>query len=112
MALAAAQRQQYARGSAYAELNHCWLAYYAGEPEPACERLRDFFQQTGDLEGGMEVAALQGAYASRRGEFADAEQHFLMARSQAAQIPDSLHKFMLYARTARRSWRAGRCAGG
>lgn len=98
MALAAAQRQQYARGSAYAELNHCWLAYYAGEPEPACERLRDFFQQTGDLEGGMEVAALQGAYASRRGEFADAEQHFLMARSQAAQIPDSLHKFMLYAR--------------
>jgi hypothetical protein len=46
----------------------------------------------------MEVAALQGAYASRRGDFADAEQHFLQARSQAAQIPDSLHKFMLYAR--------------
>lgn len=98
MALAAAQRQQYARGGAYAELNHCWLAYYAGEPEPACAPLRDYFQQTGDLEGGMEMAALQGAYASRRGEFADAEQHFLMARSQAAQIPDSLHKFMLYAR--------------
>ena len=98
MALAAAQRQQYARGSAYAELNHCWLAYYAGEPEPPCDRLRAYFQQTGDLEGGMEVAALQGAYASRRGDFADAEQHFLMARSQAAQIPDSLHKFMLYAR--------------
>ena len=98
MALAAAQRQQYARGTAYAELNHCWLAYYAGEGEPSCERLRAFFQQTGDLEGGMEVSALQGAYASRRGAFADAEQHFLQARSQAAQIPDSLHKFMLYAR--------------
>ncbi len=98
MALAAAQRQQYARGSAYAELNHCWLSYYAGETEPACQRLRDYFQQTCDLEGGMEVAALQGAYASRRGDFADAEQHFLQARSQAAQIPDSLHKFMLYAR--------------
>ncbi|MCC7679555.1 diguanylate cyclase [Janthinobacterium sp. FW305-128] len=98
MALAAAQRQQYARGGAYAELNHCWLSYYAGETEPSCERLRDYFKQTCDLEGGMEVAALQGAYASRRGDFADAEQHFLQARSQAAQIPDSLHKFMLYAR--------------
>lgn len=98
MALAAAQRQQYARGGAYAELNHCWLAYYAGEAEPACERLRAYFQHSGDLEGGMEVAALRGAYASRRGDFADAEQHFLQARSQAAQIPDSLHKFMLYAR--------------
>lgn len=98
MALAAAQRQQYARGDAYAELNHCWLAYYGGEAEPSCERLRAYFQQSGDLEGGMEVAALQGAYASRRGDFADAEQHFLQARSQAAQIPDSLHKFMLYAR--------------
>ncbi|WP_070291064.1 diguanylate cyclase [Janthinobacterium sp. SUN098] len=98
MALAAAQRQQYARGGAYAELNHCWLSYYAGETEPSCERLRDYFKHTCDLEGGMEVAALQGAYASRRGDFADAEQHFLQARSQAAQIPDSLHKFMLYAR--------------
>ena len=98
MALAAAQRQQYARGGAYAELNHCWLAYYAGETEPSCERLGAYFQHSGDLEGGMEVAALQGAYASRRGDFADAEQHFLQARSQAAQIPDSLHKFMLYAR--------------
>ncbi len=98
MALAAAQRQQYARGGAYAELNHCWLAYYAGAAEPSCERLRVYFQHSGDLEGGMEVAALQGAYASRRGDFADAEQHFLQARSQAAQIPDSLHKFMLYAR--------------
>ena len=98
MALAAAQRQQYARGGAYAELNHCWLAYYAGAAEPSCERLRAYFQHSGDLEGGMEVAALQGAYASRRGDFADAEQHFLQARSQAAQIPDSLHKFMLYAR--------------
>ncbi|UQV46759.1 GGDEF domain-containing protein [Janthinobacterium lividum] len=98
MALAAAQRQQYARGGAYAELNHCWLAYYAGEAEPSCERLGAYFQHSGDLEGAMEVAALQGAYASRRGDFADAEQHFLQARSQAAQIPDSLHKFMLYAR--------------
>ncbi|EZP41536.1 sensor domain-containing diguanylate cyclase [Janthinobacterium lividum] len=98
MALAAAQRQQYARGGAYAELNHCWLAYYAGETEPSCERLGAYFQHSGDLEGGMEVAALQGAYASRRGDFADAEQYFLQARSQAAQIPDSLHKFMLYAR--------------
>ena len=98
MALAAAQRQQYARGGAYAELNHCWLAYYAGAAEPSCERLGAYFQHSGDLEGGMEVAALQGAYASRRGDFADAEQHFLQARSQAAQIPDSLHKFMLYAR--------------
>ncbi len=98
MALAAAQRQQYARGGAYAELNQCWLAYYAGAAEPSCERLRAYFQHSGDLEGGMEVAALQGAYASRRGDFADAEQHFLQARSQAAQIPDSLHKFMLYAR--------------
>jgi len=98
MALAAAQRQQYGRGAAYAELNHCWLAYYGGEAEPPCGGLRDYFRQTGDLEGGMEVAALQGAYASRRGDFAEAEQHFLQARTQAAQIPDSLHKFMLYAR--------------
>lgn len=98
MALVAAQRQQYARGGAYAELNYCWLAYYAGEAEPSCENLRAYFQRSGDLEGGMEVAALQGAYASRRGDFTDAEQHFLQARSQAAQIPDSLHKFMLYAR--------------
>jgi len=98
MALSAAQRQQYGRGAAYAELNHCWLAYYGGEAEPPCGGLRDYFRQTGDLEGGMEVAALQGAYASRRGDFAEAEQHFLQARTQAAQIPDSLHKFMLYAR--------------
>ena len=98
MALAASQRRQYARGSAYARLNHCWLAYYGGEPEPACDALRLHFQRAGDLEGGMAVAALLGAYASRRGEFAQAEQHFLQARSLAAQIPDSLHKFMLYAR--------------
>ncbi|MEG2029847.1 MAG: diguanylate cyclase [Janthinobacterium sp.] len=98
MALAASQRRQYARGSAYARLNHCWLAYYGGEPEPPCDALRLHFQRAGDLEGGMAVAALLGAYASRRGEFAQAEQHFLQARSLAAQIPDSLHKFMLYAR--------------
>jgi two-component system, cell cycle response regulator len=98
MALTAAQRQQYARGGAYGELNHCWLAYYAGEAEPSCAHLGAYFQHSGDLEGSMEVAALQGAYASRRGDFADAEQHFLQARSLAAQIPDSLHKFMLYAR--------------
>ena len=98
LALAASQRRQYARGSAYARLNHCWLAYYGGEPEPPCDALRLHFQRAGDLEGGMAVAALLGAYASRRGEFAQAEQHFLQARCLAAQIPDSLHKFMLYAR--------------
>lgn len=98
LAQSAAQRLQYRRGSAYAELNECWLAYYGGEPEPPCASLHDYFQQCYDLEGGMEVAALQGAYASRRGDFVLAGQHFLQARTLAAQIPDSLHKFMLYAR--------------
>lgn len=98
LALAAAQRLQYRRGAAYAELNQCWLAYYGGEAEPACAGLHDYFDLCYDLEGGMEVAALQGAYASRRGEFAQAEQFFTRARTLAAQIPDSLHKFMLYAR--------------
>ncbi len=98
MALAAARQRQYARGSAYAELNRCWLAYYAGEAEPPCDMAHTHFLQCGDLEGAMGVATLQGAYASRRGEFAIAEQHFLLARELAAQIPDSLHKFMLYGR--------------
>ncbi|OBV40407.1 GGDEF domain-containing protein [Janthinobacterium psychrotolerans] len=98
LALAAAERQQYPRGQAYAELNQCWLAYYGGEAEPAIAALQQYFHQCYDLEGGMAVAALQGAYASRRGAFAEAEQFFLLARQLAAQIPDSLHKFMLYAR--------------
>jgi len=98
LALAAAERLDYARGRAYAELNQCWLAYYGGEAEPTCAGLQQYFHQGYDLEGGMEVAALQGAYASRRGEFAEAEQFFFLARKLAAQIPDSLHKFMLYAR--------------
>ena len=98
LAQGAAQRLQYRRGAAYAELNACWLAYYGGEPEPPSASLHDYFQQCYDLEGSMQVAALQGAYASRRGDFAAAEQAFLEARMLAAQIPDSLHKFMLYAR--------------
>lgn len=98
LAQSAAQRLQYRRGAAYAELNECWLAYYGGEPEPPCASLHDYFQQCYDLEGAMEVAALQGAYGSRRGDFVQAGQHFLQARTLAAQIPDSLHKFMLYAR--------------
>ena len=98
LALSAAERLDYARGRAYAELNQCWLAYYGGEAEPTCSGLQQYFHQCYDLEGGMEVAALQGAYASRRGEFAEAEQFFFLARKIATQIPDSLHKFMLYAR--------------
>ncbi len=98
LVLAASERRQYRRGQAYAELNRCWLAYYGGEMEPASAALRAYFHASHDLEGGMALAALQGAYASRRGEFAEAEQFFLLARQFAAQIPDSLHKFMLYAR--------------
>ena len=98
LVLAASERRQYRRGHAYAELNRCWLAYYGGEMEPASAALRAYFHACHDLEGGMALAALQGAYASRRGEFAEAEQFFLLARQLAAQIPDSLHKFMLYAR--------------
>ena len=98
IALGAARRLDYQRGWAYAELNQCWLAFYAGETEPGCHAMQEHFDICGDLEGGMEVEALHGAYASRRGDFALAERHFDMARSLASQIPDSLHKFMLHSR--------------
>ncbi len=101
LALAAARALDYARGAAYARINQLWCYYYAGEAdraEPLCAPLASQFAQAGDLEGAMATAIAQGAIASRRGAFALAEQHFDTARVLAAQVPDSLHKFLLYNR--------------
>ncbi|HEV7817426.1 MAG TPA: GGDEF domain-containing protein, partial [Janthinobacterium sp.] len=101
IAQAAAKAVEYERGLAYAQVNQFWLAYYAGDieqAEPLCRPLRECFERSGDLEGGMAVDVALGALASRRGDFALAEQHFEQAREVAAHSPDTLHKFMLYSR--------------
>ena len=101
IAHAAAGALGYASGVAYAELNALWLAFYGSEVdaiEAGCQPLRQHFDGNGDLQGSMAVAVLLGALSSRRGAFADAEQHFEQARALASETPDSLHKFMLYNR--------------
>lgn len=101
IAQVAAKGADYARGSAYADVNQVWLSYYAGDIEQAealCPALRERFERHGDLEGGMAVDIALGALASRRGDFTKAEDYFDQAREVAAHIPDTLHKFMLYSR--------------
>ncbi|MES2129661.1 MAG: diguanylate cyclase [Pseudomonadota bacterium] len=101
IALAAARAIAYPRGIAYARLNQLWGHYYAGEvekAEPMCLPLLAQFEHAGDLEGSMAIGIAQGAIASRRGDFAQAESHFDQARNLAGQLPDSLHKFLLYNR--------------
>jgi two-component system cell cycle response regulator len=101
IAQTAANAARYERGLAYASLNQFWLAYYGGDidhAEPLCQPLRERFERCGDLEGAMAVDVALGSLASRRGDFALAEQHFDQAREVASQVPDTLHKFMLYNR--------------
>ena len=101
IAQSAANATQYERGLAYANLNQVWLAYYSGDieqAEPLCQPLRERFERSGDLEGAMAIDVALGALASRRGDFVVAKQHFDLAREVASQVPDSLHKFMLYNR--------------
>jgi diguanylate cyclase (GGDEF)-like protein len=97
----AAAKAGYGRGVAHAQLNRLWLHYYDGEAdqaEPLWPPLRAQFDASGDLEGAMAAEVGLGALASRRGDFALAERHFDSALDLAGQIPDTLHKFMLYNR--------------
>jgi diguanylate cyclase (GGDEF)-like protein len=97
----AAARIGYGRGVAFARINRLWLHYYDGDSDQAAPQwpdLRQQFDAGGDLEGAMAAEVGIGTLASRRGDFAEAEQHFDAALDLARQIPDTLHKFMLYNR--------------
>lgn len=97
----AAKTVAYPRGAAYAQVNQLWLYFYGGEAdraEPLWAPLRAHFDVNGDLEGVMAAEVGLGAQASRRGEFAQSAGHFEQALALSGQIPDSLHKFMLYNR--------------
>ena len=101
LAQAAATQAGYARGIAHAQINRLWLHYYNGETElaePLWAPLRCQCEDSGDLEGAMAAEVGLGALASRRGDFAQSERHFEQAQALAVQIPDTLHKFMLYSR--------------
>ena len=78
-----------------------WLYFYGGEAdraEPLWPPLRAQFEASGDLEGAMAAEIGVGALASRRGDFDQSAAHFEQALALAGQIPDTLHKFMLYNR--------------
>lgn len=97
----AASKIGYARGVAHAAINRLWQHYYdeqADLAEPEWAPLRQQFHASGDLEGVMAADVALGALASRRGDFALAARHFEQALDLAHQIPDSLHKFMLFNR--------------
>ena len=91
----------YPRGAAYAQVNQLWLYFYCGEAdraEPLWPALRAWFEASGDLEGAMAAEIGVGALASRRGDFVESAVHFEQALALAGQVPDTLHKFMLYNR--------------
>ena len=91
----------YARGSAFAQLNLASLYIFARELDDAMELsvpLVDRFRALNDGEGEMAAHGCIGAVAGQRGDFELAGRHFDLARELAAQIPDSLHKFLLYNR--------------
>jgi diguanylate cyclase (GGDEF)-like protein len=97
----AASKAGYLRGVAHAAINRLWQHYYddeADQAEPHWPQLRQQFHDSGDLEGVMAADVAMGALASRRGDFPLAERHFELALDLANQIPDSLHKFMLFNR--------------
>ena len=97
----AAKAIGYSRGAAYAQINELWLYFYGGEAdraEPLWPALRAQFEASGDLEGAMAAEIGVGALASRRGDFEQSAAHFEQALALAGQIPDTLHKFMLYNR--------------
>ena len=91
----------YARGAAYARLTLVSLQIVAGELEEAhasCTMLAEGFRDQNDSEGEMSARGCLATVASRRGDFELARRHFDLARTLATQIPDSLHKFLLYNR--------------
>ena len=91
----------YVRGSAFAQLNLASLYIFAREPDDAMRLsvpLVERFRTLNDGEGEMAAHSCIGAVAGQRGDFELAGCHFDLARQLAAQIPDSLHKFLLYNR--------------
>ena len=101
VALDHAQAIAYGRGGAFALLNLASLQIVARELDEAqrlCAPLTGQFHAISDGEGEMAAHGCLGAIAGQRGDFSLAAQHFDAARKLAAQIPDSLHKFLLYNR--------------
>lgn len=100
-ALDHAQASGYGRGAAFALLNLAALHIVARDLDAAqrlCAPLPAQFHAISDGEGEMAAHGCLGAIAGQRGNFALAASHFDAARGLATQIPDSLHKFLLYNR--------------
>ncbi len=101
VALDHAQAIAYTRGAAFAVLNLASLQIFARDLDEAqrlCAPVAGQFHAICDGEGEMSAHGCMGAIAGQRGDFVLAAQHFDAARELAAQIPDSLHKFLLYNR--------------
>ena len=114
VSLAHAEALGYVRGIAFAQINLASLNIYTGELDEAdalCRPLVALFHSINDGEGEMSAQGCLGIIASRRGSFDEAASYFDQARTLAAQIPDSLHKFSLFNRIGIDALNRGDTAG-